>query len=72
MIKDEKIKIDAKASLQSIASTLFDEAKKQSGAISSIEEIKSKTLKKLEKLKNKTESEKDSILVSEIRKKELV
>ena len=69
VIQDEKIKIDIKASLQSIASTLFNEAKKQSGAINSIEEIKSKTLKKLEKLQNKTESEKDSILVSEIRKK---
>ncbi|WP_192827857.1 ribosome rescue protein RqcH [Nitrosopumilus piranensis] len=69
VIQDEKIKINTKASLQSIASTLFNEAKKQSGAINSIEEIKSKTLKKLEKLQNKTESEKDSILVSEIRKK---
>ncbi|WP_182126262.1 ribosome rescue protein RqcH [Nitrosopumilus sp. b2] len=69
VIQDEKIKINTKASLQSIASTLFNEAKKQSSAINSIEEIKSKTLKKLEKLQNKTESEKDSILVSEIRKK---
>ncbi len=69
VIQDEKIKINTKASLQSIASVLFDKAKKQSGAISSIEEIKDKTEKKLEKLQNKTESEKDSILVSEIRKK---
>jgi len=69
VIQDEKIKINTEASLQSIASVLFDEAKKQSGAISSIEEIKSKTEKKLEKLQNKTESEKDLILVSEIRKK---
>ena len=69
VIQDEKIKIDTKASLQSIASTLFNEAKKQSSAINSIEEIKSKTLKKLEKLQSKTESEKDTVLVSEIRKK---
>ncbi|RMW38734.1 MAG: fibronectin-binding domain-containing protein [Nitrosopumilus sp.] len=69
VIQDEKIKIDTKASLQSIASTLFNEAKKQSSAINSIEEIKSKTLKKLEKLQSKTESEKDAVLVSEIRKK---
>jgi len=69
VIQGEKIKINTKASLQSIASVLFDEAKKQSGAISSIEEIKAKTEKKLEKLQNKTESEKDSVLVSEIRKK---
>ncbi len=69
VIQDEKIKIDTKSPLQSIASTLFNEAKKQSGAINSIEEIKSKTFKKLEKLQNKTESEKDTVLVSEIRKK---
>ena len=69
VIQDEKIKINIKASLQSIASILFDEAKKQSGAISSIEEVKAKTKKKLEKLQNKTESERDIILVSEIRKK---
>jgi len=69
VIQDEKIKINTKASLQSIASVLFNEAKKQSGAINSIEEIKDKTEKKLEKVQNKTELEKDSILVSEIRKK---
>ena len=69
VIQDEKIKINTKSPLQSIASTLFNEAKKQSGAIKSIQEIKEKTVKKLEKLKNKTESEKDIILVSEIRKK---
>ena len=69
VIQDEKIKINTEASLQSIASVLFNEAKKQSAAISSIEEIKGKTQNKLEKLQNKTESEKDSILVSEIRKK---
>jgi len=69
IIQDEKIKINIKASLQSIASVLFNEAKKQSGAISSIQEIKEKTEKKLEKFQNKTESEKDLIVVSEIRKK---
>ena len=69
VIADEKIKVDTGASLQSIASTLFNEAKKQSGAISSIEAIMSKTSKKLEKLQSKTESEKSPVLVSEIRKK---
>ena len=68
-IADQKIKINFESSLQSIASVLFNEAKHQSGAISSIEEIKDKTTKKLEKLQNKTESEKDSIVVAEIRKK---
>lgn len=69
LIQDQKIKINTKASLQSIASVLFNEAKKRSGAISSIQEIKEKTERKLEKIKNKTQLEKDVILVSEIRKK---
>jgi predicted ribosome quality control (RQC) complex YloA/Tae2 family protein len=69
VIQDEKIKINTKAPLQSIASVLFNEAKKQSGAIKSIQEIKERTMKKLEKLQNKTESEKDITVISEIRKK---
>jgi len=69
VVQDEKIKINTKSPLQSIASVLFNEAKKQSGAIKSIEEIKSKTEKKLEKLQNKTESEQDIMMVTEIRKK---
>lgn len=68
-IQDEKIKINTKSPLQSIASILFNEAKKQSRAINSILEIKTKTEQKLNKLKNKTESEKNIVLVSEIRKK---
>jgi predicted ribosome quality control (RQC) complex YloA/Tae2 family protein len=69
IVQDEKIKINTKSALQSIASVLFNEAKKQSGAISSIQAIKEKTEKKLEKFLSKTESEKDIITVSEIRKK---
>jgi predicted ribosome quality control (RQC) complex YloA/Tae2 family protein len=69
VIGDEKIKINPKAPLQSIASVLFNEAKRQSGAIKSIDQIKNKTKKKLEKLKNKTEVEMKEILVSEVRKK---
>ena len=69
VIRDEKIKIDPQAPLQSIASVLFNEAKRQSGAIKSIEQIKNKTNKKLEKLKNKSEVDKTEILVSEVRKK---
>jgi len=69
VVEDEKIKINTKSPLQSIASVLFNEAKKQSGAIKSIEDIKSKTEKKLEKLQNKTELERDIMLVTEIRKK---
>ncbi len=69
IIQDEKIKINTKAPLQSIASVLFNEAKKQSGAISSIQAIKEKTEKKLEEFQSKTEAEKDLFIVSEIRKK---
>ena len=69
VVQDEKIKINTKSPLQSIASVLFNEAKKQSGAIKSIEDIKLKTEKKLEKLQNKTESEQDIMMVTEIRKK---
>ena len=69
VITDEKIKINYDSSLQSIASTLFNEAKHQARAITSIEEIKNKTQKKLEKLLTKTESEENSITVSNIRKK---
>ena len=69
VIKDEKIKINPEASLQSIASVLFNEAKRQSGAIKSIDQIKNKTKKKLEKLKNRTEASTQEIIVSEIRKK---
>ena len=69
VIGDEKIKIDVKSPLQSIASVLFDKAKKQSGAIGSIQQVKQKAETRLEKMKNKTEAEKDKILVSEIRKK---
>ena len=68
-VQDEKIKINTNSPLQSIASILFNEAKKQSRAINSILEIKNKTEQKLNKLKNKTESEKNIVLVSEIRKK---
>ena len=69
IVDDEKIKINSQSSLQSIASILFNEAKRKSGAIKSIEQIKINTQKKLAKLQNKAETEKDSVSFSEIRKK---
>jgi predicted ribosome quality control (RQC) complex YloA/Tae2 family protein len=69
VIKDEKIKINPESPLQSIASVLFNEAKRQSGAIKSIDQIKNKTKKKLEKLKSRTEASTQEIIVSEVRKK---
>ena len=68
-IRDEKIKINRQASLQSIASVLFNEAKRQSSAINSIELIRNKTQKKLDKLKNKANLDTKEILVEEVRKK---
>ena len=69
IVDDEKIKINSQSSLQSIASILFNEAKRKSGAIKSIEQIKINTQKKLAKLQNKAETEKDSVSFTEIRKK---
>jgi predicted ribosome quality control (RQC) complex YloA/Tae2 family protein len=69
VVQDEKIKINTQSPLQSIASVLFNEAKKQSGAITSIQAIKEKTEQKLKKFQSKTEAEQDLIVVSEIRKK---
>jgi len=65
IVRDEKIKINPEASLQSIASVLFNEAKRQSGAIKSIEQIKIKTKKRLEKLKNNSETTKQQIQESQ-------
>ncbi|NOS62844.1 MAG: fibronectin-binding domain-containing protein [Nitrosarchaeum sp.] len=69
IVDDEKIKINSQSSLQSIASILFNEAKRKSGAIKSIEQIKINTQKKLVKLQNKAETEKDLVSFTEIRKK---
>ena len=69
IVEDEKIKINTNSPLQSIASVLFNQAKKQSGAINSIQTIKEKTEKKLKKFQSQTQSERDLVVVSEIRKK---
>ena len=68
-VDKEKIKIDPNASLHSIASVLYNEGKKQSSAITSIEKQISKTKKEIEKLQNKAEKVKDSVTFSEVRKK---
>ena len=68
-IDDEKIKINPKASLPTISSKLFDESKRKSAAIISIEKLKKQTEKKLEKEKKEVKVAEDSITYSEIRKK---
>lgn len=68
-IEEHKIKINPKSSIPTIASILFDESKHQSQAISSIEELKEKTEKKLIHLRTKALKVKDTITFSEVRKK---
>jgi predicted ribosome quality control (RQC) complex YloA/Tae2 family protein len=68
-IDDEKIKIDPKSSLQAISSKLFDESKRKSGAIKSIEKLKKQTEKSLDKQKNQVKIAEESVTYSEIRKK---
>ncbi len=65
-VGDQKIHIDPNASLHSIASALFDEAKRQSGAIGSIKHAMANTQKKLDSVRN---AKVGSVIVSEIRKK---
>ena len=69
LINDEKIKLNLDSPLQTIASNLFNAAKKQSAAIPSIEKLKQKTEKNLLKLKNQSQIDKQSVTFSEIRKK---
>ena len=68
-IGDAKIKIDPNLPLPSIASKLFDESKKQKGAIKSIEKLIKKTEDKLEKTIQKGEIARGSIGFAEVRKK---
>jgi len=68
-INDAKVKINLNSPLPSIASTLFDESKKQKGAITSIKKLIKKTEDQLEKTIEKGEIAKGSISFSDIRKK---
>ena len=68
-INDEKIKINVKSSLPAIASILFDESKKQSAAIFSIQKLMEKTEKDVVKLRSKVHVAEESVTVSEVRKK---
>ena len=69
LIHDSKIKIDTNSSLHALASVLFNEAKRQKAAIVSIERLQKKTEKDLEKLRKQVEVSKDSISITEIKKK---
>ena len=68
-INDAKVRIEPDAPLPSIASVLFDESKKQKGAIDSIEKLIKKTEDQLEKTIAKGEIAKGAVGFSDIRKK---
>ena len=68
-IDDAKVKIELDAPLPSLASILFDESKKQKGAITSIEKLIEKTEDQLEKTIEKGEIAKGAVGFSDIRKK---
>ena len=68
-ILDEKIKIDTKSSLLAIASILFDESKKQSAAINSIQKLMKRTEKDITKLSSQAKVAEESVTFSEVRKK---
>ncbi len=70
IIGSQKIQINPDSSLHAIISTLFSESKKQSSAIKSIESMKKKTQKKLERLCQQSITTQDSVTYSEIRVKE--
>ena len=67
---DAQVKIDLDSTLPSTASKLFDESKKQKGAITSIEKLIKKTEDKLEKTIEKGEIARGSLGFTDIRKKD--
>ena len=68
-VLDEKIRINLDAPLQSTASVLYSEAKRQSGAVASIERMIVKTRKKLEKAASRTEARREGVTASQVRKR---
>jgi predicted ribosome quality control (RQC) complex YloA/Tae2 family protein len=69
-VNGEKIKIDPQASIQAIASTLFNESKKQMRATDTINLEKKKTEKSLELVKKQASIAQDSIVFAVQKKKE--
>jgi predicted ribosome quality control (RQC) complex YloA/Tae2 family protein len=69
-INNEKIQIRLESSIPAIASTLFDESKKQLAAIESIESLKVKNQKELAKMKSESQTTKKAVLFTEFKKKE--
>lgn len=68
-ILDEKIKINLDAPLQSTASVLYGESKRQAAAIPSIETMISKTQRKLEKAARAVRVQQGSVAAAEVRRR---
>lgn len=69
-IGSEKIQVRPESSVPAVASTLFDESKRQTAAIESIESLRKKNQKEIEKLKSKSQTTKNAVFFTEFRKKE--
>ena len=69
VILDEKIKINLDAPLQSTASILYNEAKKQSAAIKSIKKIMEKTRKKIDQAASESQKQQEDVTYRQIRKR---
>ncbi|HEX5456967.1 MAG TPA: ribosome rescue protein RqcH [Candidatus Nitrosotalea sp.] len=69
-VNGEKIKLDPQSSMQAIASTLFNESKKQMRATDTINLEKKKTEKSLELVKKQASIAQDSIVFAVQKKKE--
>ena len=70
IVKDEKIKINPDSSIPAIASTLYDESKRQLKAIETIELEKRKTERILEGFRKQASIAKDSVVFSVQKKRE--
>lgn len=68
-IDSEKIQIRTDASIPAIASTLFDEAKRQMAAIDSIEKLREKNQKELAELKSESQEARESVSFTQLRKR---
>lgn len=68
-ILDQKIPVNLEAPLQSVASILYGEAKKQSAAVPAIQKMIVKTRRSMEKETNKARAERDTINVRDVRKR---
>lgn len=69
-IDDEKIQINPDSSIQAIASSLFNESKRQLKAIESIESMKKKTEKSLENFRKQADIARDSVVFTVQKKRE--